>query len=142
MSIDNKITELFDVLAKQKIEVEQAERESSRKWATNCSLHFNGANPINLAAATQEVVRTSVTQLLINQDYTRKASEILGLPMNNTFNGYSYDSWIEDCKKRIAMLQLRTKKEKLNDLEQRLNAIISPEQRRQMELDAIVKELG
>jgi hypothetical protein len=56
--------------------------------------------------------------------------------------GYLISDWIDDFKKRIATIQLKEKKEKLKSLEVRLHAIISPEKKRQMELDAIMKDLA
>lgn len=141
-NIDSKINELFQVLEKQKKDVEATEKAASKKWHTNCSLQFMGQHPYNIQTASEDVLRNAVSQLLIHKDYAKQAADVLNLPVDNTFAGYTYDHWIEDCKTKIAKIQLRAKKEKLNQLEERLNAIVSPEQRRQMELDAIVKELG
>lgn len=140
--IDEKIKQMFDVLASQKKEVELTERKASRKWLTNCSFTFRNSDVVNIATASEAKIREVVECLLQSKEYSNKASEILGLSEIDTYHGYSYDAWYDDCKKRIAMLQLRAKKDKLNELEVRLNAIVSPEHRRQMELDAIVKELG
>ena len=49
--------------------------------------------------------------------------------------------WIEDFKKRIATIHFQKKKEKLQELEKRLNGILSTEQRREMELKAIMADL-
>jgi hypothetical protein len=70
------------------------------------------------------------------------ASTILGIKSDQSHDGYLISDWIDDFKKRIATIQLKEKKEKLKSLEVRLHAIISPEKKRQMELDAIMKDLA
>ena len=82
-------------------------------------------------------------ELLRHQDYAKRADEVLGygLLYSKKYDNFTYDDWIADCKKRLSVLGLRTKKDNLAQLEKRLDAIVSPEQRRQMELDAISKML-
>ena len=57
------------------------------------------------------------------------------------WNGFSVNDWIDDIKTRINKVQIASKKVKLEHLESRLNAIISPELRAEMELEAISAEL-
>lgn len=144
-TIDQKINELFEVVKKQKAEVEAAEKESKQSWRTNCSIVLpfgRDENPINLQTATQEKVKNIVIGLLKHKEYSAEAEQVLGLEQSTQYNGFSYDDWIADCKKRISVLNIRTKKDKLAVLEKRLNDIVSPEQKRQMELDSIMKDLG
>ena len=58
------------------------------------------------------------------------------------WTGFPVKDWLEDIKTRIDKLQIQSKKAKLETLEKRLNKIVSPELRAQMELDAIAAELG
>lgn len=144
-TIDQKINELFEVVKKQKAEVEAAEKESKQSWRTNCSISLpfgRDENPINLQTATQDKVKNIVIGLLKHKEYSAEAEQVLGLEQSTQYNGFSYDDWIADCKKRISVLNIRTKKDKLAVLEKRLNDIVSPEQKRQMELDSIMKDLG
>ncbi len=143
-NIDQKINELFSIVRKQKAEVEAAEKESKQSWKTNCSIIAplgRGDAPINIQTAKEDVIKTIVLGLLAHKDYAAKACEILGSSFNSEYSGFSYEDWISDCKKRIAVLNIREKKEKLNTLEKRLNDIVSPEQKRDMELAAIMKEV-
>lgn len=144
-TIDQKINELFEVVKKQKAEVEAAEKESKQSWKTNCSIVLpfgRDENPINLQTATQEKVKNIVIGLLKHKEYSAEAEQVLGLEPTTQYNGFSYEDWLADCKKRISVLNIRTKKDKLAVLEKRLNDIVSPEQKRQMELDSIMKDLG
>lgn len=141
MSIDAKITELFGVLSKQKSELEDAKKEVSRSWITNGSIQFNGSNPTNIMTANEDTIRSVVANLLYHADYAAKAAEKLGLTVPTKFHGFAIDDWIQDCQKRIAAISIATKKTKIAELEERLNAIVSPEQRRQLELEAITRAI-
>lgn len=141
-AIDKKIDELFAVVKAQKVEVEKAEKESKRSWNTNCSFKLYGATPVNLQTATEDMIFKSLTELLTFKGNAEEAIEILGLKKEIKHDGYSVGEWIEDFQKRIATIQLKMKKEKLKTLEDRLTSIVSPEQKREMELAAIMKEMS
>lgn len=139
--IDKKIEELFAVVKAQKIEVQKAEKEAKRNWNTNGSFKLYSAIPVNLQTATEDMIFKSLTELLSFKGNAEEALEILGLKKEIKHDGYSIDDWIEDFQKRIATIQLKAKKEKFKTLEDRLISIVSPEQKRQMELEAIMKEI-
>ena len=140
--IDTKITELFNVVRRQQQEVEAAEKESKQSWKTNCSFQIEGTTiPINIQTATEAQLKGVVIILMQHVDYMPRAETLLGLKVSDKIDGYSYTDWLADCKKRVTVMGLRAKKTNLEALEKRLNAIISPEQKRQMELDAIAASL-
>ncbi len=141
--IDSKITELFAVLTKQKEEVSEAVKTSKHKWKTNCSFPsvFGNTQPINIQTQTEPALVELLSDLLIHREFSRKAAEALGVDHKDTWGGASIDDWIDDFKTRIAKIQLAAKQVKLTQLEQRLDAIISPEQRRALELEEITKSL-
>jgi len=68
---------------------------------------------------------------------------VLGVesPEKFTWGGYPVADWIDDIKLRIAKIRIETKKKRLELLESRLAAVISPELKAQMELEAIEQEL-
>lgn len=144
-NIDKKISELFEVVKKQKAEVEAAEKASKQSWKTNCSIvvpFSSSEQPVNLQTANQDKVKSVVMALLKHKEYSAEAESVLGIDSSSKYNGFEYEDWIEDCKKRISVLNIKTKKDKLQELEKRLNGIVSPEQKRQMELDSIMGELA
>jgi len=143
--IDEKINKLFEVVRKQKEEVEAAEKEAKQSWKTKCSIVVPFARddkPVNLQTATEPVLKNVVIGLLKHRDYNNEAEQLLGIERADKYEGFTYEDWFADCKKRITMLNLKTKKEKLALAEQGLNAIVSPEQRRAMELERITASLG
>jgi hypothetical protein len=56
--------------------------------------------------------------------------------------GYGFDAWKTDIRSRVNQLQVNAKKKELESLETRLDALVTVEQRRELELAAIQKELG
>lgn len=143
-AIDLKVTELFNVLNKKKQEFEKAEMASNKKWITNCSFPsvFGNTQPINIQVQSESNLVELLTDLLIHQEYARKASELLNVKTKDiNWGGFTIEQWIEDFKTRAAKIQLTTRKNELIQLEKRLDAVVSPEQRRAMELEALAKEL-
>lgn len=142
MDIDNKIVELIKIVEQQKNEVFDVEKESKRGWKTNCSLNIIGfPQPLNIQTASIENVVKAYGMLLTVFSNIGDAAKYLDVQVPNTYDGYSLEDWFDDFKKRVAVIKLKTKKEKLNSLEDRLNSIVSPEIRRQMELEIIMKEM-
>lgn len=140
---DNKIIELINVVKKQQEEVAHAEKETKRGWKTNCSLNIIGfTQPLNLTVASVENVVKAYGMLITITSNIAEAAKTLGVPAPTVYDGYSLEDWSDDFKKRIAMIQIKEKKVKLTTLEDRLNSIVSPDARRQMELELIMKELG
>lgn len=144
-TIDSKITELFGILNKKKAEVEAAEKTSQQKWKTNCSFPsvFGNTQPINIQTQTENALIELLADLLVHKEFQSKAAELLNADVKSeTWGGFTIADWIEDFKTRVAKIQLAAKKAELAQLEKRLDAIVSPEQRRAMELEAITKSLG
>jgi hypothetical protein len=65
----------------------------------------------------------------------------LGVEYNFTWLGFSVDEWKEDFQTRVNQISVQEKRKELAELESRLNAIISPELKAQMELEAIAELL-
>lgn len=144
-NIDDKVRGLFDVLQKQKERVEQAEQETKQSWKTKCTISIPSLSPtpINIQTATQGLVLSIGASLLVYQQTTAEAAKRLGIEEDVTeYNGSSIDDWFADLKKRVAVIGITEKRKSLAELEKRLDAIVSPEVRRQMELEALTKELA
>lgn len=141
-NIDSKINELFETIKHKKAELVQLEKESRAAWATNCSISLGEHTPINIQTAKDSVVLTIVRELLIHRQYTQEASKLLGLSFDDKYQNFSYDDWVADCKKRLSVLSIKDKRTQLDDFEKRLDKIVSPERRRELELQSITSSLG
>jgi len=142
---DQKTLDLIREVKNRKEEISKAERPN---WLTNCSFSFvdgnlNGAVNIHVESNIKNLI-SYVAFLLDKERSYKEAATVLAIDSPPTFawNGFSVGDWIKDIKTRISKIQIASKKKKLEELESRLSAIISPELRAQMELDAIASELS
>lgn len=141
---DKSTLALLAEIKRQKAEIANAERPN---WKTNCSFSYTGSqsNAINLHVATDlmELARIVAFLRRTEKDLVEAYAELGIAPecVALKWNGYIVQDWVDDIKARIDKIQIASKKAKLAKLESRLNAIISPELRAQMELEAIAEEL-
>lgn len=142
---DKKIDELIKIAQEKKAAVLESEKIIEKAWLTNCSapFPFNKENLIiNIQTATIPALIDFVTSLINYQTSRNKACEFLGTEKDNKYHGFLFEDWINDCKKRINIISIKEKKSQLNNLEERLNTLISPERKRQLELEEIEKQLS
>jgi hypothetical protein len=147
---DNKIMDMIALVKTKKAEIAKAERPN---FKTNCSFSYahapiqtqsTNASVINLHAVSDIRVLTSIAGFLTTWETTyRNGAAALSIDDCPKFvwDGYTVDEWLHDIKIRITKIQIADKKKKLEELENRLDKIISPELRAQMELEAIEAEL-
>jgi len=142
---DKKTLDLINEVKKRKQEISNIERIS---WKTNCSFSYNNGDllkSINLHVLKDIRELISIAAFLIEKEESyKKALKILNVenPPDFFWNCYSVSDWLEDIQSRINKSQIAIKKEKLENLEKRLNSIISPELRAEIELELIEKELN
>lgn len=139
---DERTLQLIKEVAKQKKEISKAERPN---WVTNCSFKFvEGGPAINLHVESDLRVLIGIAAHLQEKERNYiQAAGALDLTEFPPFawGGFPTADWLNDIKSRISKIQIATKKKKLEELETRLNAIISPDLRAELELEAISAEL-
>lgn len=143
-SADEIVMELLIKVGKKKEEIKAAKKKP--QWKTNCSL---GMDPKSSQDRTNiQVVREPRT--LINlygfltqmEEHHGNAADELGLPADLTYMAYPIEDWKDDLKSRAAQLSVETKQKEMAELDKRVNKLVSPEQRRTMELEALQQILG
>lgn len=140
---DKKIQELFDVVQGKKREIEIAEKPN---WKTNCSFRLNEETTngsFNLHTVSDiNLLITSLGRLKSIYQNSLIVAEQLGIKdYKFRWLGYSFEDWFSDFQTRINKININKKKEELQSLETRLNSLISPELRRELELKEIEKQL-
>lgn len=140
---DQKTLDLIKEVKRQKEEISQAERPN---WITNCSFsHTEGKQNDQINLHVEANVKTLIMIVAFLKDrersYNEAAAELGVEAPAFSWSGFSVADWISDIKSRINKIQIASKRKKLETLEARLNAIISPELRTEMELEAIMGEL-
>lgn len=144
---DQLVLDLLKKVEEKKQQIGKAERPS---WETNCSFGFD---PTNNTRINIQVVR-DLEELVniygfIQSKYTafNVAARDLNLLDDNTepvfkWQGFTFHQWSSDIKTRISQLKIKNKRDELEKLQERVNSLVSPEQRRQIELEKLVKELS
>ena len=142
---DQMVLELLKKVEEKKKQIGSAERPS---WITNCSFGYNPENNtrINIQVVRELEVLVDIHAFLANRYGAYLGSlKALGLTEKEApfkWQGFSPDQWIADIQTRINGLRIKAKKDELAKLEERVNALVSPEQRRAIELEKLVKEIG
>ena len=126
----------------KKLAIEKAERPC---WKTSGDFGYS-ANSAHDRTSIPTVtdVRKLVEMyafLMERRDKSESAAKELGVEYNFTWLGFSVDEWKEDFQTRVNQISVQEKRKELAELESRLNAIISPELKSQMELEAIAELL-
>ena len=143
---DILIMKLMEDVKNRKAEIAKVERPD---YVTNMSFSFTENGPsnsaINLHVESNLKRLISIVAFLINaRDEYDGAVDLLSIEDADkfTWNGYTPEQWIGDVKQRISKIQISAKRAKLDVLEKRLDILVSPEQRRKLELVLISKELN
>ena len=142
---DKKTLELIAQVKQQKAEIAKAEKPS---YKTNCSFSYvegkmNDAINIHVEANVKNLICIAAFLQEREKSYA-EAAKALGVeaPPEFNWNGFTVKDWTDDLKMRITKVQIGAKRKKLEALEERLNKIISPELRAELELEAIASELS
>jgi hypothetical protein len=139
--IDAIVLELFNTVKQKKADILALSERPN--WETSCTIGLVEGNiTTNVNIQTVSDINKLVELyafLLVKEDYYTHASADLGVKTVSKWQGYSFSSWKKDLKTRANIIGLNVKKQELTELENRLNALISPEQRRELELAEIQK---
>jgi hypothetical protein len=145
INVDQKTLDLIAEVNKRKKEIAKANRPN---YITNCAFNFiegkfDGAINLHVETSIDKLIKIA-SYIIAKEKGYKEAAFMFGLEKyigNFTYNGYKCEDWIHDIKARIDKIMINEKQKSLDKLEERLNAIISPELKRQMELEAIANEL-
>ena len=140
---DEAVMELLVTVQRKKEEIKAAKKKP--QWKTNLSIGRDPQTPqgrVNIMTRTDpnEIVDWYVF-LVQKEEHVEKAASELGLPANLTWLGYPIADWKEDLKSRAAQLSIDQKQKEIEALDKRVNQLVSPDQRRAMELEALQKIL-
>jgi len=139
---DQTTLNLIKEVQKQKAEIAKAEKPS---WNTNLAFSFTGnsKDALNMHALSSVEELISIVAFLLDRSKSyAEACTLLNVTSEFKWQGFTLKEWTEDVKTRLDKIQISSKKKKLEALEARLNAVISPELKAQMELEAIAREIN
>ena len=140
---DELVLDLFNTLKAKQKEIATA---SKPRWETSCTIGYNPdvvTDRMNIQTVTDVNKLVELYAfLLMKYEYFNEAASRFNVSVNFKWMGYTLESWGNDIESRIAQIGVSTKRKELEALESRLNALITVDQRRVMELEAITKELA
>jgi len=131
---DEIIQELFEVVKQKKSEIAKAEKP---KWETNCSFSYQEGNSDRMNIQTISDVNTLLRilgHLLLQNNGFIQAVDLTGATAKFKYQGFTLAEWQSDIQTRINKIEISKKKAELDDLEKRLDKLVSPEVREAMEL--------
>lgn len=141
--IDTTIRELFKKLEERKANVAKLKEQTEQKWKTNATFRLIGATAtINIQTAPQPVIDEVVVNLSLMVLGQREAARLLKREFAPKVYGYSVEDWFLDIEKRMATINIRDEETKLAELEARLNSVLSPEERRRIEVALLMQEIS
>lgn len=143
LSADDQTLALIEEVRRQRASISESENPN---WKTNCAFPWTegSSNIISLHVCSDIKQLVSIAAFLMDKEtsYMDAATALSVDAPQFTWNGFSVADWMSDIKVRIGKIQIKANKQKLESYESRLDKIISPELKRQMELDEISKLLN
>lgn len=141
---DDLVLELLKKVENKKNEIKAAKK--APKWKTNLSI---GRDPKTTHGRVNIMTRTDSNEiidwyifLIKREEHISKAAEELGLPADLTWLGFPISDWKADLKTRASQLSIDAKQKEVEALDKRVNKLVSPDQRREMELKALQELLA
>lgn len=142
ISLDSKVQKLFDIIQKKKANLATLERPN---YKTNLSFIIDEndtSKRINLLVINDSV---RLLKILAGISLLKKEFDTLSqansLELEFTYSGYSFDDWLNDITTLINRNNIKRVKDDLAIFEGKLSQLVSPEEKRRMEIEALEKEL-
>lgn len=136
-TMDEQVKLLFASLQAKKAEIAAADRP---QYITGGSFRYSESvgNTIDIVSARDERKLAEIAGFLEErQHFYAIGAEKLGVKADFTWLGFTVEEWLKDLKTRVTILQIAKRRAELIALETRVNAVVTPELRRQMEMEAL-----
>ena len=133
--VDKSVIALLQKVREKKEAIKKS--QSRPQWKTNCS-YGNSSEPahrVNIQTVRDENKLIGIAaEILWTNEKMNEAANLIGLKYNDTVLGFSVADWLNDLKTRANMLNIEKQKKEIEELDKRINKLVSSEQRREMEL--------
>lgn len=122
MSNDARINQYRDAVDAKRQELGEKPKLA---YVTNALLDLDGARiNLNTLGSEEDCVKI-VSQLLLTEQLTTRANELLGTKIDVKFGDYTIAQWIGDIKLRVDLLAWERKKKKLTAMDAQLKSLMS-----------------
>lgn len=140
--LDKKVQELYNVIQAKKAKIAKIERPN---YKTNLSFPTSlndDSRRINLQVYNDI---PSLIIMLANLQTTKiqfdNISEELDIKAEFMYGGYKFEDWKHDFIAIINKVNIKKEKDDLASKESKLNLLVSPEEKRRLDIEALAKEL-
>lgn len=148
-NIDQRVLSLLQAVKQKKAEITLIEKKPN--WKTNLSFSFSEdikiTDRINLHVISSLEKLIEIYSFLDTKESQWKKS-IADMNLSNEISlkdpmwlSFSISDWKKDVISRSEMILLNNKKKELEALESKIDKLITPEQRREIELEKLEKDL-
>lgn len=119
---------------KKQVEEKKSKIGNSTKFnpITNCELVFNNVK-YNIHTLDKQSILLLIVQLSILKDNSKKLYPDEELILN----GYKLEDWITDLQSKFDNLNVKTEKERLKKIEERLNNLLSIDTKINLEINEL-----
>jgi len=133
---DQRVQVLFDKLKAKQAEVANAERP---QYLTAGLFRFSTRDEqIDIKTLRDERKLVEILAFLKDREENfAEAAEELKVSASFTWLGFTTEEWSKDLQTRVSGLQITKRRAELKELEERVNAVMTPELRREMEMKAL-----
>lgn len=137
--IDVAVLALLVKVNEKKKEIEAAKVRPS--WLTSCTIPIS--YPVTVGSVNIQTVRDEKRLLEIYAELTRynksmeESAKDLGTAFDGTIHNFPIADWKKDIQTRMNQLSVDRKEKELKELDDRVNRLVSSDQRRVMELKAL-----
>jgi len=138
---------VMDLQKQVKLQKEEISKIEKYSWNTNCafrySLNIGDSAVLNIKTVSDVKTLVDKFSFLVNiKNSYKEANKILNTGIDFDWYGYSFEDWSNDFKQRIKQIELTEKRKELEEVETRLNKLISAELRDKMEIEELMKKLS
>lgn len=142
-SLDDQIRSMLTKVQERTKVVEDMKAKATAGWVTNCSFWKIGAStPMNLQTASAEDIAEAAAHLCLLETAYEQAGKRLKRDWQSAkYRGSPVADWFADLDKRLAKIEIGAEEQKLNELTKRLNGVLSPDERRRIEVEMLLREV-
>ena len=141
-ALDKKVQELYDIIQLKKSQITKLERPNYKTNLSYVVSEFNDTQRVNLQVVNDvSLLVKLLAQLTLLKNKYDEINIELGLNTEFKLSGFSYDDWKSDFVSIINKINIKKEKDDLAIKEAKLNSLISPEEKRRLDIEALTKEL-
>lgn len=139
MTHDKQVEELLKTIEEKESSLKTIPKKS---FTTNCVFKYNGQS-INLHTASKSTLIDITGVLIQHREMKDRACAALKIKTEEfIWDGYSFESWLQDFRNRLDIIEYNEEKEKIKKLKAKVEGIVSEELKAKKTIEDVMKELS